>query len=317
MVVPLAQEDPSELKAWLTVEALALGFARVGFAACGPFEGERGRVETWLEGGGRDLFPYLGAPELLEPERLLPGARSALVGFFPYARPDAVPGAVPGSLKFSRYTWGPDYHMVLKGRLGRLLGAAEARVPGLRGRVCVDTAPLLERQMAVRAGLGWQGKHTLLIAGKGGSWGFLGVILLTADLPPDPPFAGHRCGACTACITACPSGALSPFRLDPAHCLTTYNLETECEPPESVARALAATGWAAGCDVCQEVCPWNREPLWGDPELWGAPSALHTVPEADLPRGTAQWQKRTRRTALRRVRHRHWRATLARITGRA
>lgn len=316
MVVPLAQEDPSELKAWLTAEALALGFARVGFADCGPFDAERARVEAWLETGGRGLFPYLGAPELLEPGRLLPGARTALVGFFPYARPEAVPGAVPGSLKLSRYTWGPDYHMVLKGRLGRLLRAAEARVPGLQGRVCVDTAPLLERQMAVRAGLGWQGKHTLVIAGKGGSWGFLGVLLLTADLPPDPPFPGDRCGACTACLAACPSGALSPYRLDPARCLTTYNLETEREPPLGVAQALAETGWAAGCDICQEVCPWNRAPVWGDPGLWGGPSALHAVPEADLPRGTARWQKLTRRTALRRVRHRHWRATLARITGR-
>lgn len=317
MVVPLAQEDPSELKAWLAAEALALGFAQVGFASCGPFDAERARVEAWLEAGGRGLFPYLGAPELLEPGRLLPGARTALVGFFPYARPDAVPGAAPGSLKLSRYTWGPDYHMVLKGRLGRLLRAAEARVPGLQGRVCVDTAPLLERQLAVRAGLGWQGKHTLLIAGKGGSWGFLGALLLTVDLPPDLPFSGDRCGACTACLTACPSRALSPFRLDPARCLTTYNLETEREPPPEVARALAETGWAAGCDICQEVCPWNRAPVWGDPGLWGGPSALHAVPEADLPRGTAQWQKLTRRTALRRVRHRHWRATLTRITGRA
>lgn len=317
MVVPLAQEDPGELKAWLAAEARDLGFARVGFAHCGPFEAERARVEAWLEAGGRELFPYLGASELFEPQRLLPGARTALVGFFPYARPEAVPGAVPGSLRLSRYTWGPDYHMVLKGRLGRLLRKAEARVPGLAGRVCVDTAPLLERQMAVRAGLGWQGKHTLLIAGKDGSWGFLGVLLLTAALPPDEAFHGDRCGVCTACLDACPSGALDPFRLDPSRCLTTYNLETEREPPEVVARALAETGWAAGCDRCQEVCPWNRTPVWGDPALWGGPSALHAVPEQELPRGTAQWQKLTRRTALRRVRHRHWRATLARITGRS
>jgi epoxyqueuosine reductase len=218
-------------------------------------------------------------------------------------------------LKLSRYVWGPDYHMVLKGRLNRLLTKAREHFPGLEGRVCVDTAPLLERQLAVRAGLGWQGRHTLLIAGKGGSWGFLGVLLLNIALPLDPPFAGHRCGTCRACLEACPSGALSPWRLDPRLCLTTYNLETEQEPPAEVAAALRETGWVAGCDRCQEVCPWNRAPLWGDASLWGGASALHTTAAEGLPRGGAQWRKLTRRTALRRVRHRHWLANLRRIFG--
>jgi epoxyqueuosine reductase len=180
------------------------------------------------------------------------------VGFFPYARPEAIPGAAPRSLKLSRYLWGTDYHIILKGRLSRLLRAAQTRVPGLEGRVCVDTAPLLERQIAARAGLGWQGKHTLLIAGKDGSWGFLGVLLLDAELPPDPPFENDHCGSCTACLDVCPTSALEPFRLDPNRCMTSYTVETEGEPPADVAAAIATTGWAAGCDLCQEVCPWNR-----------------------------------------------------------
>jgi epoxyqueuosine reductase len=246
---------------------------------------------------------------------VLPGAATALVGFFPYARPDAVPGAAPGSLKLSRYLWGRDYHQILKARLQKLLARAQERRPGLRGRVCVDTAPLLERQMAARAGLGWQGKHTLLIAGKDGSWGFLGVLLLDLALPPDRPFRGDQCGTCTRCLEACPTGALGPFQLDPNLCLTTYTVESEAEPPAAVAGALARTRWAAGCDLCQEVCPWNRAPLWGDPALWGGPSPLHTeaVDRPDM--GCNRWQKLTRGTALRRVRHRHWLATLARIMG--
>lgn len=308
-------EEPLNLKAWLRSEALALGFPRVGFADCGPFESERARRTAWLDGGGRALFPYLDHADALEPARLLEGARSAMVVFLPYARPEAIPGSAPGSLRLSRYLWGPDYHQVMKGRLKRLLAKAQETWPRLRGRACVDTAPLLERQLAVRAGLGWQGRHTLLIAGMGGSWGFLGALLLDAELEPDPPFAGHRCGTCTACLDACPTGALSPFRLDPRRCLTTFNLETEQEPSVEVSAALAHTGWAAGCDRCQEVCPWNRAPLWGDPELWGGPSPLHTQPAGQLPRGTAQWQKLTRGTALRRVRHRHWLLTLRRILG--
>jgi len=301
-----------DLKAWLRTEALALGFARVGFADCAPFEDERERLAQWLDGSGRRLFPYLGE-DRLDPRLLLEGAATALVGFFPYARPGAIPGRAAGSLKLSRYVWGPDYHMILKGRLKRLLVRAQEAHPPLRGRVCVDTAPLLERQLAVRAGLGWQGRNTLLVAGKAGSWGFLGILLLDVALPLDEPFRGHRCGTCRACLDACPAGALAPFRLDPGRCLTTYTVETEAEPPEEVQAAIQRSGWAAGCDACQEVCPWNRRPAWGDEALWGGPSPLHTLPVADLPLGTAQWQKLTRGTALRRVRHRHWIANLRRV----
>lgn len=310
-------DQASRLKAWLRIQAESLGFVRVGFASLEPFATEAARLEAWFDEGRGALLPYLKREELLDPTGPLPGARSAMVGFFPYARPEAVPGAPPGGLKLSRYTWGTDYHITLKGRLNRLLRAAQVEFPGLEGRICVDTAPLLERQLAARAGLGWQGKHTLLIAGKGGSWGFLGVLLLDAAIPPDHPFEGQRCGSCTACLEACPTGALEPFRLDPARCLTTYNLETEVEPPEVVKSAIARTGWVAGCDLCQEACPWNRDPLWGDPALWGGASPFHGVAAADLPRSTAQYQKKVRRTALRRVRHRRWLEVLGWAEGEA
>lgn len=311
--MPVEHPDPLAFKAWLKAQALEAGFSAAGLASCAPFAGEEGRLAAWFDQGRGSLLPYLDAGVLLDPARLWPQARTALVGFFPYARPEAIPGTAPGSLKLSRYLWGPDYHMVLKPRLTRLLTEAQDRWPGLEGRICVDTAPLLERQLAARAGLGWQGKHTLLIAGKDGSWGFLGVLLLSVDLPPDPAFTAEHCGSCTACLEACPSGALEPFLLDPSRCLTTYTLETEAEPPAEVAQALRESRWAAGCDACQEVCPWNRAPVWGDPSLWGGTSPLHTRRAEDLPLGAAQWRKLTRRTALRRVRDRHWRATLGRI----
>ena len=304
--------DARALKNLLREEALTLGFGRVGFASCEPFADEADHLRQWLEEGGQALFPYLRADAMLDPGALFEGARTALVGFFPYARPEARPGALPGTLKVSRYLWGRDYHQILKARLQRLLERAQEAWPGLLGRVCVDTAPLLERQLAARAGLGWQGRHTLLIAGKAGSWGFLGSLLLDVELPVDPAFAGHHCGTCKACIEACPTGALSPFLLNPARCLTTYTVETEVEPPPEVALALTESRWVAGCDICQEVCPWNRAPLWGDPGLWGGDSPLHTSPAELLPRATAQWQKLTRNSALRRVRHRHWIANLNR-----
>lgn len=309
----LAEEGFRE---WLRGEALAKGFSAVGFASCEPFDQERAHLADWFAAGRGTLLPYLDAEALLDPGRLMPGARTALVGFFPYARPEANPGAAPGSLKASRYLWGTDYHILMKPRLARLLAAAQARVPNLHGRVCVDTAPLLERQLAVRAGLGWQGKHTLLIAGKDGSWGFLGVLLLDLELPPDAPVTTEHCGTCVACLEACPGGALEPFLMDPARCLTTYTVETEAEPPPVAAAALAESRWAAGCDACQEACPWNRAPVWGDPALWGGPSRLHQAPAQDLRVNGSKWKKLTRRTALRRVRHRHWLRTLDRILGR-
>lgn len=311
---------------WLLHRARELGFARAGFAGCEPFHEERDHLLTWIEAGGAKHLPYLSTlwddasesreaalQALLDPHHLLPSSRTALVGFFPYARPEAIPGAAPRSAKVSRYLWGPDYHMVMKGRLGRLLQEAQARMPELEGRVCVDTAPILERQLAVRAGLGWQGKHTLLIAGKDGSWGFLGVLLLSAELPVDVPFTASRCGSCTACIDACPGGAITPFRVDPNRCLTTYTLETEALPPADIAQALTQSRWIAGCDACQEVCPWNRHPVWGDPSLWGGDSPLHTLPIEALALNGAQYRKHIRRTALRRVRHRQWLTAVGRL----
>ncbi len=302
-------------KEWLQDRARAHGFLRVGFCGCEPFESERERLTQWLAEGGSELFPYMGPEERLDPCALLEGAETALVGFFPYARPEAIPGGSPGSLKLSRYLWGRDYHQTLKARLQKLLAEAQALDPRVQGRICVDTAPLLERQMAVRAGLGWQGRHTLLIAGKDGSWGFLGVLLLNLRLTFDDPFPGQRCGACRACLDACPTGALSDFRLDPRLCLTTYNLETETEPPREVVEGMCRSRWVEGCDACQEICPWNRAPLWGDEKLWGGDSPLHTLPAQELPRTTAQWRKLTRRSGLRRVRHRHWLANLKRVLG--
>jgi epoxyqueuosine reductase len=304
-------------KEWLRAEALALGFARAGFAGCGPFEAERMRLGAWFAEGRGGRLPYLDPAKLADPRAYWPRAKTALVGFFPYARPEAVPGQVPGSLKLSRYLWGEDYHLILKPRLNGLLERAQGRWPGLEGKVCVDTAPVLERQLAARAGLGWQGKHTLLIAGKDGSWGFLGTLLLDLELDPDPPFETEHCGSCTACLEACPSGALAPFALDPNLCLTTYTIESMAEPPAPVLEALRESRWAAGCDACQEACPWNKAPVWGDPALWGRPDELHEVPAEELRLGANQWTRRTRRKALRRVRQQHWRLTVDRICGPA
>ena len=129
--MPVEHLDPLAFKTWLRSEALAAGFALAGFAPCDPFTAEKERLQTWFQEGRGALLPYLDPATLLDPRALWPQARTALVGFFPYARPEAVPGEAPQSLKLSRYLWGPDYHMILKPRLTRLLEAAQARWPGV------------------------------------------------------------------------------------------------------------------------------------------------------------------------------------------
>jgi epoxyqueuosine reductase len=160
--------------------------------------------------------------------------------------------------RISCYAWGDDYHDVVKRQLIALRGAVEARVPGVQARCCVDTAPVLEKYWAVASGLGWQGKHTNLITPGLGSWVFLGELILDRELEYDTPLP-DRCGSCRRCLDVCPTNALSaPYQLDATRCIAYGTIEYRGEhlPPEIAGRLQ---GWVFGCDLCQEVCPWNRK----------------------------------------------------------
>lgn len=306
----MKKKETSEIKTQIKKFVHSQGFSRVGFTFCKPLMDEQEHLEVWFSEGNSGPLEYLSHEKMIDPCNVFPDAKTAIVVFFPYARPDAIPGQVAGSLKLSRYLWGPDYHVIIKSRLFRLLEYINAIVPEAMGRVCVDTAPIMERKLASMAGLGWQGKNTLLIAGKQGSWGFLGVLLLNIELEPDPPFQGNRCGTCTRCIDSCPTKALRPFRLDCRQCLTTWNIEREGRPENDISAAISDSGWVAGCDVCQEVCPWNTFPEWGDPEIWGGTASLHSKHAKELRVSTSQWKKYISGTALMRVRYRHWMSNL-------
>jgi epoxyqueuosine reductase len=306
----LIQSVSPEIKLQIKNFAYSQGFAKIGFTLCKPFVEEQERIAKWFSDGFAGPLDYLSQEKILDPRCVFPDAKAAIVVFLPYARPEAIPGATGGSLKLSRYLWGRDYHSIIKARLFKLLEYIQKKIPGTKGRACVDTAPIMERKLASQAGLGWQGKNTLLIAGKQGSWGFLGVLLLDIEIEPDVPFEGNRCGTCSKCIDKCPTNALQPFRLDSRLCLTTWNIERGISPPPIVAKAISETGWVAGCDICQEVCPWNNAPLWGDPMLWGSPSLLQAKPAKELRVTPGQWKKITAGTALRRVSYHHWISTL-------
>jgi epoxyqueuosine reductase len=283
--------------------ARALGFDRVAVGPAGPAE-HAAEFEAWLDAGYAAGMDYLARTRRQrgDPAALLPGCRSVVAVALAYGpREDE-----PDWAGVSRYARGADYHDLMRPRLARLADALrEAGGPTVTTRVAVDTSAVLERDLAARAGLGWIGKNTNLIAQDGGSYFFVGVVLTTAPLVADGPVADH-CGTCTACLDACPTAAfVAPRVLDAARCLAYLTIEHRGDVPEVWKPAMR--DWLFGCDVCQEVCPWNRKaPPAREPAL--APSAPLPALEALLAMDEADFRARFRGTAMSRAR----RAGLAR-----
>jgi epoxyqueuosine reductase len=245
---------PATLADRVKAAARERGFER---AAIGPAEPpEHGAAfAAWLEAGHAGTMDYLARTRAkrLDPRLVLPGARSLIACALNYhqgRRPD-------GPAHVARYAWGKDYHAVMEPRLHGILALIQALVPGAEGRVYVDTGPLLERELAARAGLGWIGKNTMLLHPDLGSYFFIGAILTTAELAFDT-LLPDRCGTCTRCLEACPTGAFAaPYVLDARLCISYLTIEHRGAIPEHQREAVG--GLAFGCDVCQDVCPWNRK----------------------------------------------------------
>lgn len=253
----------------IKARARAAGFDAAGIAplAAAP---TGAAYQRWLERGDQAGLGYLerNVELRLDPRGLLPGARSALVVALRYAPLAGEPETPPGDLwpKVARYARGSDYHELVWRRLEGVARFVESEWPGTRTRVCCDTAPLLERDLAARAGLGAIGKNTNLLHPELGSYVLLGEMLTTLDLPGDPPLS-DLCGSCTRCLEACPTGALpEPWRLDARRCISYWTIEHRGDVPDEIAPALER--WVFGCDACQEVCPWNGgDPPADHPEL--------------------------------------------------
>ncbi|MFO0104360.1 MAG: tRNA epoxyqueuosine(34) reductase QueG, partial [Cyanobium sp.] len=217
----------------------------------------------------------------------------------------------PGALKVARYGWGRDYHRVIEGRLRRLGRWLDEQVPGVRWRACVDSAPLLDKAWAEEAGLGWIGKHGNLINRERGSWLLLGHLLTTLDLPADTP-AEPLCGSCSRCIPACPTGAIAePFVVDSNRCIAFHTIENR-DPQLPAAIAAELGGWVAGCDLCQEACPWNGQalPTSDDPAVQPRPWWLNLQAEEALAWSEADWDRKLQASALRRIKPWMWRRNI-------
>ncbi|MBK8479989.1 MAG: tRNA epoxyqueuosine(34) reductase QueG [Proteobacteria bacterium] len=249
----------STIEERLRAQALGLGFSACGFTGVDrlPHDAE---FQRWLDAGmaGSMLYLQRTRAQRAEPRALLPAARSAIVVAASYSRADPPrlsEGRPQGAV--ARFAHGEDYHRVLRRRLARLAAWVHAHVDASAElRAAVDTAPLLERELAMAAGLGFIGKNTLLIAPGVGSFTVLGVLLTSLELVPDAP-GTPRCGRCTLCLRACPTAALvAPFQLDARRCIAHLTIEQR-EPIDPALRRALGT-WAFGCDICQEVCPYNR-----------------------------------------------------------
>jgi epoxyqueuosine reductase len=309
-----------ELTERIKSRALALGFSGVGVAAAGP-AASHGFYRDWLAAGHGGAMAYLErhASTKAHPERFLAGARSLVVVALPYGGPaQARPAGLRG--RVAQYALGRDYHEVIGERLARLAAAIAEEAGGeFRFRVFVDTAPVMEREWAARAGLGWVGKNGNLIHWQHGSFLFLGGIAVTLDLEPDAPdpaaermpgstlerlLAQDGCGECRACLDACPTGAIVADRtVDARRCISYLTIELKGPIPAELRPQLGE--WVYGCDVCQDVCPWNRTaPATQEPEFRGAAASAWPDLVELLALDEAGFRARFGQSAVRRTRRR-------------
>ena len=270
----------------LKTRAIGIGFDLVGITLPAALK-DMEFCREWLEKGYGGEMRYLANPKRADLARILPSVKSIVCVGLIYNTPYPYSTEISGGSQvddsphgwISRYAWGSDYHEVMRSKLEQLRGVLEELAPGVESRVFVDTGPVVERAFARFSGIGWVGKNTCLINEQKGSWLFLGVILTNLELTLDLPVP-DRCGSCTRCLEACPTGALvEPYVMDASRCIAYFNIELRGSIPEQYRAAIGKNVF--GCDICQDVCPWNRP-------LPGISSALQreatTDPAASSPR---------------------------------
>jgi len=286
----------------LKQEARRLGFDACGISKAEPLDEEARRLEAWLKAGFQGTMDWMERhfDKRIDPTKLVEGARSVISVLHNYYQPVAHDPS-PETGKISRYAWGDDYHEVLKEKLYQLFAWLEAQVGEVHGRAFVDSAPVMDKAWARRSGLGWIGKNTNLINRRMGSFFFLGELIVDVPLPPDDPIPDY-CGSCTRCIDACPTGALvQPYVLDARRCISYLTIEHRGDdiPPELQEKM---GNWIFGCDICQDVCPWNKfKYATNEPRFMPRPglpdTPLHRWEELDL----EAFREKFRKSAVKRA----------------
>jgi epoxyqueuosine reductase len=258
----LLSSDPTRgagTSARIRARARELGFHKVGITRAENLSMEQANLEAWLHRGYHGEMNWMSRDpaQRADPRRLFSEARSVVAVALNYYTPHQH-RANSASGKVSRYAWGDDYHEVVGDKLRELLSWIKQQWPEAQGKVCVDIQPMMDKAWAARAGLGWVGKHTNLITHEYGSWVFIGELLLNLELDYEDEEVADQCGSCTLCIDACPTAAIvEPYVVDSRLCISHATIESRApEIDKEVATKLE--GWLYGCDICQDVCPWNQ-----------------------------------------------------------
>lgn len=241
---------------WIKKEAMRLGFDACGISKAAFLEEEAPRLESWLQNNYHGEMRYMENhfDKRLDPTLLVPGAKSVISLLYNYS-PEELQNK--NSYQISKYAYGEDYHLVIKKKLNEMVDSMRQVMGNFNARVFTDSAPIMERAWAQKSGLGWLGKHSLLISKSKGSFFFLAEIILDLALNYDTPFKTDHCGTCTKCIDACPTQAILPNNtVDGSKCISYFTIELKEEIPAQYKDSF--DNWAFGCDICQDVCPWNR-----------------------------------------------------------
>ncbi len=297
-----------QLSQALKQEAIREGFNPVGIARVPGSERLKLRtsaLERWLKAENQADMTWMEAPRRKDVRKLLTGVKSLLaVGLNYYVDTQTSEDCA----LIARYGWGRDYHRVVKKRLRKLGRWLEKHRPNCDWKVCVDSSPLLDKAWAEEAGLGWIGKNSNLINKKTGSWMVLGHLLCTEPLTPDNP-SQSLCGQCQLCLDACPTKAITePFVVDARLCIAYHTIENRNPSlPKEIGESL--NGWIAGCDICQEICPWNKQPLPSsqDPDMQPKEWILKSKPKDLMSWSDQEWENKLKGSALKRIKPWMWR----------
>ncbi len=292
-------------------KALELGFHKVGIASAdADVSREKQRLQAWLDKGYQADMAWMANPKRPDIRSLMPEVQSvicvAINYYTPHQRPENPSlegdGAALEYAKISRYGWGRDYHRILHKKLKVLANWVRSQAEGIEARYYADTGPIQDKMWAQRAGIGWIAKNGNVISREYGSWVFLGEILTNLELAPDAPHTEH-CGSCTRCIDACPTGAITePFVVNADRCIAYHTIENRAEKlPDEIASNLQ--GWVAGCDICQDVCPWNQRFAQPTDVTEFEPYPENIAPTlAELAEiSDEEWNRRFTASALRRI----------------
>jgi epoxyqueuosine reductase len=313
--------DPRTLTGKIKAHARQLGFHLVGVTTPDP-PTHYAAYEGWLEHGYHGEMGYLAAERNRErradPRLILPECQSILVLGMPYDNPASVQAPGGGETgRVAAYAWGDDYHDIIPEKLRVLVAYIEDQVGHVvPNRWYTDTGPLLERDLAQRAGLGWAGKNSMLINPQVGSYFFLAEVLLGIELQADVPFESDHCGTCTRCIDACPTSCITPDRtVDARRCISYLTIELKTAIPGELRTQLG--GWVFGCDVCQEVCPWNQRfaPLQGDAAFAPRPEVPYVDLQAELALAPQEFNRKFKGSPLKRAKRRGYLRNVALALG--